>query len=169
MRKIELNNVDFGNSIFEKLDKQWMLITAGTEKKCNTMTASWGGFGVIWARNVSTIYVRPERYTYEFVEREDFYTISFLGDEYRKVLTTCGTVSGRDIDKVKECGLTAEKSESGGIYFTEAELVLVCRKLYSQDLDLSRITGFNPTDHYSETRGGVHRMYIGEIVEVLAK
>lgn len=168
MHKIDLYEADFGRSIFEKIDKKWMLVTAGTEEKCNTMTASWGGFGVLWARNMATIYVRPERYTYEFIEREDYFTLSFLGDEYRNVLAKCGSVSGRDTDKIKDCALTVKKSELGGIYFDQAELVLVCRKNYSQDLDISRMTGLDSNDYYG-AHGGVHRMYIGEIVETLSK
>jgi len=164
--KIDLYRADFGGSIFELIHKKWMLITAGTEDNCNTMTASWGGLGVLWNRNVSTIYVRPERYTYEFIEREGYYTVSFFGDEYRDVLTKCGTVSGREVDKISECGLTVKKSETGGIYFDQAELVLVCRKLYHQDLDLSGMTAIDPDNYYGE-HGGVHRMYIGEIVETL--
>ena len=64
--------------VFERISKQWMLITAGPEKNCNTMTASWGGLGILWGKPVSTIYIRPQRYTREFVEREDYYTLSFL-------------------------------------------------------------------------------------------
>lgn len=168
MRKIDLYEADFGKSVFERIDKGWMLITAGTEEKCNTMTASWGGLGVLWSRNVATIYVRPERYTYEFVEREDFFTLSFLGDEYRDVLAKCGSVSGRDINKIEECSLTVKKSEAGGIYFDQAELVLVCKKNYYQDLDLSHVMGLDPGNYYG-ARGGVHRMYIGEIVETLVR
>lgn len=168
MRNIDLYEADFGRSIFEKIDKKWMLVTAGTEAKCNTMTASWGGFGVLWSKNMATIYIRPERYTYQFVEQEDYFTLSFLSDEYRNVLAKCGSVSGRDVDKIKDCSLTVKKSDTGGIYFDQAELVLVCKKNYSQDLDISRIIGLDPDDYYG-SHGGVHRMYIGEIVETLAK
>jgi len=169
MREIALCDVDFGGSIFETIAKKWMLVTAGTEDKCNTMTASWGGLGVIWHKNVATIYIRPERYTYEFIEKEDYFTISFFGDEFKSILAKCGGVSGRNVDKINEFGLTVEASDKGGVYFTEANLVLVCRKRYAQDMDTSLMLGLDPSDYYGENHGGVHRMYIGEIVQALVK
>lgn len=146
-----------------------MLVTAGTEDKCNTMTASWGGLGVIWHKNVATIYIRPERYTYELIEKEEYFTLSFFGDEYKSVLAKCGSTSGRDMDKIKENGLTVKASDKGGVYFAQAELVLVCRKRYAQDLDTSLMLGLDPSDYYGADHGGVHRMYIGEIVQALVK
>lgn len=131
MREIALYDVDFGGSIFEKISKKWLLVTAGTEDKCNTMTASWGGLGVIWHKDVATIYIRPERYTYEFIEKEDYFTLSFFGDDFKSVLAKCGSTSGRDVDKVKEHGLTVKASDKGGVYFDGADLVLVCRKRYA--------------------------------------
>ena len=91
---------------FKKISKQWMLITAGDEKKSNTMTASWGGLGIMWGKNVATAYIRPNRYTKEFVDANDTFTISFFDESYRKALNICGSVSGRDKDKIKEAGLT---------------------------------------------------------------
>ena len=82
---------------FKKISKQWMLITAGDEKKSNTMTASWGGLGIMWGKNVATAYIRPNRYTKEFVDQTDHFTLSFLPEEERKALNYCGTVSGRDV------------------------------------------------------------------------
>ena len=79
---------------FTKIGKEWLLITAGNEEKCNTMTASWGAMGVMWGKNAVTVYIRPQRYTKEFVDREDTFTISVLGEEYRKALNYCGRVSG---------------------------------------------------------------------------
>ena len=91
---------------FEKISKQWMLITAGDEKKSNTMTASWGGVGIMWGKNVATAYIRPNRYTKEFVDATDHFTLSFLPEDERKALNYCGTVSGRDVeDKWAAAGL----------------------------------------------------------------
>ena len=91
---------------FKKISKQWMLITAGDEKKSNTMTASWGGLGIMWGKNVATAYIRPNRYTKEFVDQTDRFTLSFLPEEERKALNYCGTVSGRDVeDKWAAAGL----------------------------------------------------------------
>ena len=80
---------------FTKIGKEWLLITAGTEEKINTMTASWGGVGVIWGKNAVTTYIRPQRYTKEFVDHNDTFTISFYSEAYRKALSLCGSVSGR--------------------------------------------------------------------------
>lgn len=85
---------------------EWALITAGDQKKWNTMTVSWGGIGELWGKDVAMIFIRPQRYTYEFIEREDYFTMSFFEKEYKKALSLCGSKSGRDIDKAKEAGLT---------------------------------------------------------------
>ena len=87
---------------FTKIGKEWLLITAGNEEKCNTMTASWGAMGVMWGKNAVTVYIRPQRYTKEFVDREETFTISVLGEQYRKALSYCGKVTGKDMDKITE-------------------------------------------------------------------
>ena len=153
---------------FTLINKDWMLITAGDAEKHNTMTASWGGVGELWGKYVSTIYIRPQRYTREFVEREAYFTLAFFGEEHRKALALCGARSGRDIDKIRECGFTVAAGAGNAPYFEEAELVLVCRKLYWQDMDPAHfldpgIDGkWYPDQDY-------HRIYIGEIVECLKK
>ena len=106
-----------------------MLITAGNEEKCNTMTASWGGVGIMWGKNAVTTYIRPQRYTKEFVDANDTFTISFFDESYRKALNICGSVSGRDKDKIKEAGLTPYFVD-GTAAFEEANLILVCKKMY---------------------------------------
>ena len=83
---------------FTKIDKEWMLVTAGNAEKCNTMTASWGGLGVLWNKYVSFLFIRPQRYTMEFLEREDYYSLSFFGSSCREALSYCGSHSGRDGD-----------------------------------------------------------------------
>lgn len=155
-------------NVFSMIGDQWMLITAGTRERCNTMTASWGGLGVLWSKPVATCYIRPQRYTREFVDREECFTLAFFGEEYRKTLSLCGSQSGRDIDKVKECGFTPAAADCGAPYFGEAELVLVCKKLYMGDIlpgnfmDSALCEKNYPNKDY-------HKMYIGEIVEVLKK
>ena len=113
---------------FTKIGKEWLLITAGDEKKHNTMTASWGGVGVLWGKNVVTTYIRPQRYTKEFVDAQDVFTITFFGENCREALALCGKVSGRDGDKIKEAGLTPYFVD-GTTAFEEAEMIFVCRKL----------------------------------------
>ena len=154
-KKIDPKQLD--KNVFSLIGDQWMLITAGTSEKCNTMTASWGGLGVIWGAPSATCYIRPQRYTKEFVDREDYFTLAFFGEESRKALQLCGSRSGRDIDKVKECGFTVQA----------AELVLVCRKRFAQPMDPDNIPQEIKTKWYPEK--DYHTLYIGEIVEVLVK
>ena len=154
-------------NVFSLIGDQWMLITAGKQDQCNTMTASWGGLGVLWGKPVATVYIRPQRYTLEFVEREDTFTLCFFGEQYRKALALCGSQSGRDVDKVKECGFTVATAE-GAPYFEEADLVLVCKKAYWQDMDPTHfLDGEIDSKWYPEK--DYHRIFIGEIVEVLRK
>ena len=102
-RKIDISELSFNP--FEKIGKEWMLLTGGSIDDFNTMTASWGQLGVIWNKNVLTCYIRPNRYTYDFVERSECFTASFFGEEFRKALSFCGSHSGRDCDKMAETGL----------------------------------------------------------------
>lgn len=154
-------------SPFEKIGKQWMLITAGSKESFNTMTASWGGLGVLWNKNVAFTFIRPSRYTYEFCEKEEYFTLTFFPEEYRKALSFCGTKSGRDYDKCKETGLTP-CFDAEAPYFEEAELTLVCKKLYAQDMDKSCVIDNTVLTNYGEDEP-MHRMYVGEIVKVLVK
>jgi len=164
--KIDISELSFNP--FDKIGKQWMLLTGGDKDSFNTMTASWGQLGVLWNKNVLTCYIRPNRYTYDFVENGECFTASFYGEEYRKALSFCGSHSGRDCNKAEETGLTPVEID-GSMAFEEAELVLVCRKLYSYDLQESGFltddgipAKFFSTDPY-------HRAYISEIVGVYVK
>lgn len=154
-------------NVFSLIGDKWMLITAGTPERCNTMTASWGGLGVIWGAPAATCYIRPQRYTKEFVDREEYFTLAFFGEEWRKALSLCGSKSGRDVDKVKECGFTLGTAACGAPYFQEADLVLVCRKRFAQKMDPANIAEDVKEKWYPQR--DYHTMYIGEIVEVLQK
>lgn len=153
---------------FQKISRQWMLITAGNELESNTMTASWGGLGIMWGKNVATAYIRPQRYTKEFVDNSDMFTLSFLPEEKREALNICGRVSGRDVeDKWAEAGLHPYYVD-GTTAVEEAEMVLVCKKLYAQEMypecfiETECDTKWYPQADY-------HTMYIAEIVKVLVK
>lgn len=159
----ELDPKRLDENVFSLFDDQWTLITAGTTDHCNTMTASWGGLGVLWHKNVATIYVRPQRYTYEFIENSDYFTLSFFDEEWRQQLNYCGTVSGREADKIAACGFHVGVAEQAP-YIQEARLVLVCKKRYWNDLDPAHMDD-EALENYDEN--DYHRMYIGEIVKVL--
>ena len=165
MRNIDPKTLD--QNVFSLIGDRWMLITAGTADRCNTMTASWGGLGVIWGAPAATCYIRPQRYTKEFVDREEYFTLAFFGEEYRPALSLCGSKSGRDVDKVKECGFTVKSAACGAPYFEEAGVVLVCRKRFAQDMDPENMPREIKDKWYPQR--DYHTLYIGEIVEVLVQ
>ncbi len=147
---------------------RWMLVTAGDENKFNTMTASWGGIGYLWNKPVAFVFVRPERYTFEFTERFDYLTLTFFAEEYRPALKLCGTVSGRTVNKTEESGLTPKKTTMGNIYFEEASLVLECKKIYAEFLNPESFTDVSSMEKWYMD-GGLHKMYIVEIVNAWKK
>lgn len=152
---------------FQLIDKEWMLITAGGIESFNTMTASWGGFGILWNKPVVFCFVRPVRYTYEFMEKAGFFTATFFDREYRKALNFCGANSGRDTDKMAATGLTPVASPNGSVYFEQARLVLECRKLYFSDINPEHF--IDPAINNNYPMADYHRMYIGEIVNCMLK
>ncbi len=162
-KEISPNEID---RILERIGKDWMLITASDGERTNPMTASWGCMGVLWNRPVAICFIRPQRYTYTLTEKSDRLSLSFFGGDYREALTVCGRTSGRDGDKFLRAGLT--KAEKDGVpYPEEASLVLLCRKLYADDLkecafiDKSLLSNYPDNDY--------HRVYICEIERVLTR
>ena len=142
------------------------LLTAGGGETCNTMTVGWCQAGRLWNLPVCTVYVRPERYTDQFMEERDYFTVSVLPESEKKTMALCGTRSGRDVDKIKACGLTLCYGAGDAPFFAEAEAVLVCRKLYVQDMDPAGVVaGQEKILPFYGEKGGWHRIYTGEIVE----
>lgn len=148
---------------FKLIGERWTLITAGNKDTFNTMTASWGGFGVLWGKPVVYIFIRPQRHTLGFVQRERHFTLSFFGEEHRPALQLLGSRSGRDGDKVAESGLTPVFTEMGNPTFEEATLVMECRKLFDGT--------FKPEDFVDKgliselyPKGDFHHVFVGEIV-----
>lgn len=152
--------------IFEKFHEQWALATAGNSEGFNTCTIGWGSLGTLWRLPVATIYVNPSRYTWQFLENSDYFTVSFFPQEYRKDLELLGTKSGRDGDKIAETGLTPEFLENG-VTFREAELTFVCRKLY--DAPFERKYMSEQIDKGLYKNWEPHYMYVGEIIDVIEK
>ena len=151
--------------------KEWMLVTAGNQERgYNTMTASWGHLGSIWGHGgglpTAVVYLRPQRYTKEFVDREELFTITVFPEEYKKALGYLGSHSGRDGDKVAVAGLTPV-FEGEYTYFAEAKLTLVCRKLYRGTIQPDGFMDQSFVEEYYPNRD-FHDFYIGEIVKVLA-
>jgi flavin reductase (DIM6/NTAB) family NADH-FMN oxidoreductase RutF len=159
MTIIDPNSID--ESVFRLLDKDWMLITAGQSSHFNTMTASWGGFGILWHQPVAFIFVRPPRYTYQFLEQYDWFTLCFFGKGFRDILNYCGSRSGRDFDKIAKTGLVPLETGKGNIYFKDARLVFECRKVYYHDLLPGHF--LDPKIESNYPSKDYHRMYIGKI------
>jgi flavin reductase (DIM6/NTAB) family NADH-FMN oxidoreductase RutF len=154
------------DNVFKLIGKDWMLITAGTRESFNTMTASWGGMGVLWDKKVCFAFVRPTRYTFEFLEKSEFYTFSFLEEQYRDTLMYCGTKSGRDVNKVIETNLTPIFG-NGTVFFAEARLVMECRKIYVQDITPDNFLDQTMNEYYPKK--DYHRIYVGEIIRCLKR
>lgn len=148
------------------IGKEWMLVTAGEASHFNTMTASWGGVGYLWNKPVVFVFIRPERYTWEFMERYGSFTLSFLCEEYRDAYKICGTSSGRDTDKIKAAGLTPVVTPLGYVTFEESRLTLECQKLYASMTAEERFVDKNIYHKwYGGSHGGDHKLYVAEIVD----
>ena len=166
LRPIDLTSLK--PEIFRLFEEQPPLLTAGDRSSCNTMTIGWCQLGTLWHLPVCTVYVRPERYTYQFMEAQDYFTVSVLPESEKQTMRICGTKSGRDLDKIKECGLTLCYGEGEAPFFEEAELVLVCKKIYQQDLDPAGVLEGEGILPFYE-KGGWHRMYAGRVEEAYLK
>lgn len=160
-----INPSEINDNLIKLISDDWMLITAGNKDKFNTMTANWGGTGYLWRKQVVFVFVRPERYTFRFMEDSDGFTLSFYDEKYRDALNICGTKSGRDYDKVREAGLTPFFTENGYPAFSEARLMLECRKLYASQLTRDAFLDDEPLRTHYSTKGGLHKLYIAEIVK----
>ena len=161
----EINIKEVKENVVDLLDKQWGLVTAGTADGFNTMTVSWGAIGELWGKDMATIYIRPQRYTEEFLNANDYFTLSFYPADKKQALGICGTKSGRDIDKVAETGFTPCFNEAAP-YFAEAKLVLICRKLAKSRFNPEEIIDKSIIpDNYPEN--DFHYIYYGEIEKVL--
>ena len=152
--------------IFNKFAKQWAIVAAGNMERHNAMTIGWGGMGTLWSKPVVTVYVKPCRHTYSYLNDNEYFTVSFYPEDCRKALGVMGTLSGRDCDKEAKAGLTAEEF-GPSITFEEAELSILCKKIYFQDLDIEKIPA-ELVDHYYQSEAP-HRMFVGEVIEIREK
>lgn len=148
---------------FTTIGKDWLLISAKKGDCVNTMTASWGGIGVLWSKNVATVYIRPQRYTKEFIDQGEYFTLTFF-DDCKKELGILGSKSGRDSDKIKEVGFTVEMLENQPT-FKQGKMVMICKKIYHDSI---KPAGFLEdgidAKHYPSK--DYHELYIGEIISV---
>ncbi len=160
-----IEEVDF--NAFTRIGKQWALVTAGNKTKYNTMTISWGGLGVLWGKNVALAFIRDSRYTKQFIDEGDFFSVSFLTEKYRDALNLCGSESGRDCDKFEKAGLSAQ-FRHGIPFVDEAEVVLLCRKMAAVPIDTADFIDASLAEKFYKD-GDPHTMYVAEIIETMAR
>ena len=163
----EINPKELNESTFKLIGSNWMLITAAKNETVNTMTASWGGLGVLWNKNVAYIFIRPQRYTKEFVDASDKFSLTFFDESFKKDLSYLGTVSGRDENKISKTKLSISYIENIPV-FEEAKLTILCRKLYAQDLDPNCFIDKSLADKCYPNKD-YHTVYVAEIEKVLIK
>jgi flavin reductase (DIM6/NTAB) family NADH-FMN oxidoreductase RutF len=176
---VEKSIRDFRGSPVQRIGEEWMLITAGNTQtgagKWNTMTASWGAFGVLWNKDVTFAFIRPTRHTRGFIDTNPLFTLSFFDKKHHRALAFCGEKSGRDYNKAIETGLTpivfgknvADGKVDGAIAFKEATDIIICRKIYTQDIDPANFLDSGIAVNYPEK--DYHRMYVGEALALLTR
>ncbi|MBO4335931.1 MAG: hypothetical protein J5846_08900 [Desulfovibrio sp.] len=167
MKDIESFHAD----IFKLFNNDWALLTAGSIDDYNAMTISWGQLGSLWggpgkAKNIATVFVKPVRYTFNFMEKQDIFSISWFPKEFRKDLGILGSKSGRDGDKIAQTRLTP-KQLAQGVGYEEASITLVCRKIYSEAFKKERIPQDAVAAFYTDEEP--HHMYIGEVIDLLTR
>lgn len=163
----EIKPEDLNQSAFKLIGKDWMLITAEKESKVNTMTAAWGGLGVMWGKNVAYIVIRPQRFTKEFVDSSSTFSLTFFDNSFRKQLSYLGTVSGKDEDKISKSNLTVAYSDDTP-YFEESKITVICKKLYAQDFKPECFIETSLDEKWYPERDH-HTLYIAEVEKILIK
>lgn len=165
----KIDPTEISENAIKLIGKDWMLVSSGDEKSFNTMTASWGGIGMMWNHPCVWIFIRQQRHTFNFIENANTFSLSFFSDNFKDALKICGSKSGRDCDKVKLTNLTPKFFEESKIpYFEEAKLVLECKNIYSdflkpeKFLDKEEISRWYPNSDF-------HKMYVAKITNAIAK
>lgn len=160
----EITPKEIPDNLIKAIADEWMLISAGDQKDYNMMTASWGFAGEMWGSDSVIAMIRPQRYTMKFVEENDYFALSFYGDN-KAIHKVCGSQSGRDVNKTELTGLTPIFGDNT-VYFEEARLVLICKKQYLDTLKEECFTDKAPLKWYD---GDFHNIIIGKIEKVLIK
>ncbi|MBR3844139.1 MAG: flavin reductase [Clostridia bacterium] len=162
----EINIRDLPENAVSLIADRWLLITAGNKENYNMMTGSWGALGEMWGKDIAVTVIRPTRYTYEFMEQEEYFTLSILNPEISKAVhSVCGSKSGREVNKTKETDLTPIFDQ--GVYFEQADIVLICKKIYISDVKPENFLDQSLDEKWYNN--DYHRMYVGEIVKTLVK
>ncbi len=168
LKSLNIDNVQFNP--FDLWQNQWLLLTAGdfAANDYNTMTVAWGSFGIMWNKAFAQVVVRPTRYTFEFMEKYDSFTLCAFEERYRNALSVLGTKSGREGDKIKLVGLTPKASKRiAAPSFAEAQLIFECRKIYWQDFNSDHF--LDAKIEWNYRKNDYHRIYFGEIISIMDK
>ena len=165
-QEIKPQNIDV-NAV-KLFANDWMLLSAGNDTSMNMMTIAWGALGELWGKPIVTVYVSTDRYTYKFLEDNEYFIVTAFPEQFRDKLQYLGSVSGRDEDKVKGSGLTPEFTNLGNPIYKEANLAIECKKIYAEQFK-KELMPLEQRQWYDEKKQGVHVMYIGEIVNVWKK
>ena len=166
MKRMNMN--EFNCEIFKEFNKNWALLTAGDMDNRNTMTVSWGFMGTLWNKNCVVVFVRPQRHTFHLMEESAYFTLSFMGEEYRKEMVFMGRNSGRDVDKYKETGLIpVYDGDTFSSYIKNSKYVMKCKTLYSDFLNEENFFDKELLHHYDINLKDYHKFYIAEVVSLL--
>lgn len=161
----EISAKEIKGNLIKSIAQEWMLVSAGDDSGYNMMTASWGFAGEMWGNDCVIAMVRPQRYTMEFIDKSDYFTLSFYGDN-KAIHKVCGSMSGRDVNKTELTGLTPVFSDNS-VYFEEAETIIICKKQYVDLLKEEKFIDKEPLRWYENK--DYHYMIIGKIEKVLVK
>ena len=159
---------DFSDNGFQWF-RDAQLLASGNREKSNAMTIGWGGIGTLWGKTAMTVYVAEQRYTKQFMDTSEYFTVMTFGVENSKVLTYMGTKSGRDGDKAAALGLHTAYTPNGAPYYTEAEMVIECKTMYAAPFDPKYFKSEVPKNRYKNFPAGIHSMYIGEVTNAWKK
>lgn len=162
----EISIKDINCNAYEMFNKNWALVSSGNEQDYNTMTISWGTLGHLWFKDIATVFVRPSRYTFEYMEKNDYFTVSFFLDSHKDDLTYLGKNSGRDGDKVSKTSLTPIFLD-GEVGFEEADYVMICKKVHAVDFKREQFCDSGIESVY--TSDDIHKQYTGAIEKVYKK
>lgn len=163
----EISADQFQESPFHLIGKEWMLVTAETGGKRNVMTASWGGLGVMWNKNAAFVVIRPQRYTKEFFDAADTFSLTFFDECFREKMAYIGTTSGRKEDKIVRAGLTV-RHDGPTPYYEEADAALICRKMYAQPMSENAFIDRAAAEQWYPDKD-FHTLYIAEVMKILVK
>ena len=165
MKEININELEFNP--FNKIGKEWMLVTARNGNKVNSMTASWGGVGVLWNKNIAFIVLRPQRYTKKFIDSSNEFSLSFFDESYKKTLSYFGKVSGRNEDKISNSGFHISYINDVPT-FEEASFIITCKNLYKQNFSPDCFID-KSLDDLNYPNKDYHTLYFAEITGIYSK